>query len=255
MKKQLRIIVFCAVLALLLAALALLAVRARTERAAVLCNGLDVQIIDKYEFVTPEDVKGFIDRKYGTYIGVRLDSLDLDKMERMLEEKIVVLKSEAWVTRDGMLHVSILQRKPVLRFQRGEQGFYMDRSGYVFPLHKSYTADVPVIEGAIPQVESKEGAAWAEGVMQLVEYVQGSKMWKDRISSIGVDKNGDLELRVTDGKERFIIGFPDNLESKFARMGKYYSHILPYITEQKGEGWYKSVNLKYNKQIICRKDI
>ena len=255
MRIQARHIVFFAVLALLLGTLALLAGTARYERSVVLCDGLDIQILDDYEFVTQEDVKGFIDKKYGTYIGVRLDSLDLDRIEKLLEEKGVVLKSEAWVTRDGMLHVSILQRRPVLRFQRGDQGFYMDRTGYVFPLHKSYTADVPVIEGAIPPVETEEGAAWAEGVMKLVEYVQGSKLWKDRIAGIGVNKNGDVELRVNDGKERFIIGYPDNLDSKFARMGKYYTHILPYITEQKGEGWYKSVNLKYNKQIICRKDI
>ena len=251
MRKSLRNIAFCAILAVLLAAFALLVGCARSGRAAVLCNGLDVQIKDKYEFVTPEDVKGFLDKKYGTYIGVRLDSLDLDRMERMLEEKSVVMKSEAWTTPDGMLHVSILQRKPILRFQRGEQGFYMDRSGFVFPLHKGYTADVPVIEGAIPSVESKVWDAWSEGVLQLVEYIQGNRQWKERIAGIGVNQAGDLELRVADGKERFIIGFPDDLESKFARMGKYYSHIQP----AEGRGPYKSVNLKYNKQIICRKDI
>ena len=251
MKIRPRHIVFVSVLTVLLAALALLAGCARGERAGVLCNGLDVQIKDKYEFVTPEDVQGFLDKRYGTYIGVRLDSLDLDGIEKMLEEKGVVLKSEAWTTRDGILHVSILQRKPVLRFQRGSEGFYMDRTGYVFPLHKSYTAEVPVIEGAIPSAESKQWEAWSAGVLQLMEYVQGSKQWKDRIDGISVNRAGDLELRLTDCKERFIIGFPDDLESKFSRMGKYFSHIQP----AEGRGPYKSVNLKYNKQIICRKDI
>ncbi len=251
MRLRIRNIAFCAVLAVLLAAFVLLAGCAMNERAAVLCNGLDVQIKDKYEFVSPEDVKELIDKKYGTYIGVRLDSLDLNRMERILEEKSVVQKSEAWTTPDGMLHVSILQRKPVLRFQRGEQGFYMDRTGFVFPLNNGYTADVPVIEGALPPVDSKSWAAWSEGVLKLVEYVQGSKIWKERIACICVSQSGDLELKVNDGKERFIIGFPDNLDSKFARMGKYYTHIQP----AEGRGPYKSVNLKYNKQIICRKDI
>ncbi len=246
-----RHIVFAAVLAALLAAFALLAAGAHAGRSVVLCNGLDIQIPEEYEFVTPEDVKGFLDKRYGTYIGVRLDSLDLNRMEAMLEEKSVVLKSEAWTTTDGMLHVSILQRRPVLRFQRGEQGFYMDKTGYVFPLHKSYTADVPVIEGAIPAVDSKIWPAWSEGVLQLVGYVQGSKMWRERISGYSVGKDGDVELHVTDGRERFILGFPDDLDSKFARMGKYYTHIL----SAEGRGPYKSVNLKYNKQIICRKDI
>ena len=246
-----RHIAFCSVLALLLAAIGMLGSCARSERSQVLCNALDVQIKDKYEFVTQEDVKGFLDRNYGVYIGVRLDSLDLDRIEKMLEEKKVVLKSEAWTTRDGVLHVSILQRRPVLRFQRGEQGFYIDKDGMVFPLHKSYTADVPVIEGSIPNLSGERGEAWAKGVIALVEFVNGSKQWSSKVSGISVNQAGDLELKINDGKERFILGWPDALESKFSRIGKYYSHILP----AKGEGYYKSVNLKYNKQIICRKDI
>ena len=244
-------IAFCSVLALLLAAFGMLGSCARSERSQVLCNALDVQIKDKYEFVTKEDITGFLDKNYGVYIGVRLDSLDLDRIEKMLEEKKVVLKSEAWTTRDGVLHVSILQRKPVLRFQRGEQGFYIDRDGLVFPLHKSYTADVPVIDGSVPELKGEKGSAWARGVIALVEYIKGSRQWSTQVTGISVNQAGDIELKINDGKERFILGYPDELESKFSRIGKYYSHILP----AKGEGFYKSVNVKYNKQIICRKDI
>lgn len=251
MKTSPRIIAACSAAALLLAGFGLLGSCARSERSRVLCDGLDVQIKDKYEFVTVEDIKGFVDKKYGSYIGVRLDSLDLDRLEKMLEEKGVVLKSEAWTTSDGILHISIRQRQPVLRFQRGNDGFYVDKEGYVFPLHSSYTADVPVIEGSLPALDNESGEAWARGVIRLVNYIQGSRKWKERISGISVNDRGDLELRVSTGKERFILGYPDKLEDKFARMDKYYSHILP----AKGEGWYKSVNLKYNKQIICRKDI
>ncbi|MBQ9462080.1 MAG: cell division protein FtsQ/DivIB [Bacteroidales bacterium] len=251
MKISPRIIVVCSAAALLLAGFGLLGSCARSERRAILCDGLDVQIKDKYEFVTDEDIKGFVDKKYGTYIGVRLDSLDLYRLEKMLEEKGVVLKSEAWTTNDGILHISIQQRQPVLRFQRGDKGFYVDKEGFVFPLHSSYTADVPVIEGTIPSLESESGEAWARGVISLVNYIQGSKKWRERVSGISVNSRGDLELRVNSGKERFILGYPDKLDGKFARMDKYFSHILP----AKGEGYYKSVNLKYNKQIICRKDI
>ena len=244
-------IAFFAILAVVSAGFALLAGAAHIGRSAKLCNGLEVQIREDYEFVTPEDIKGFLDKKYGAYIGVRLDSLDLGRIERMLEEKSVVLNSEAWTTPDGMLHVSVSQRVPVVRFQRGGQGFYMDNTGFVFPLHKSYTAEVPVIEGAIPTIEDGGYEDWTAGLLRLMDYIASSKTWKDRIEKISVGAGGDLELKTVDGKERFIFGFPDAIPEKFGKMGKYYSHILP----AKGEGYYKSVNLKYNKQIICRKDI
>lgn len=250
MKRYVRIIAIWAAVVVLLAGLGFLANRARGGRAKLLCNKVDVQIKDKYEFVTEEDVKGFLDRRYGTCIGVRLDSLDLDRIERMLEEKSVVMKSEAWTTPDGILHVSIVQRAPALRFNRNGKGFYMDRTGFVFPLHKDYTADVPLIEGAIPVIEDGSNPEWAHGIIELMEYIRSSRQWKDRIAGVSVNAAGDIELRVNGGRERFIFGRPDGLESKFERMGKYFSHIRP----SKDEGYYKSVNLKYNKQIICRKD-
>ena len=251
MRLSFRNIVFCTTLALLLAAFGLLGGCARSERSHVLCDGLDVQMKDKLEFVTPEDIKSFMDKNYGVYIGVRLDSLDLARIEQMIEEKGVVKNSEAWTTPDGILHVSIEQREPVLRFQRGEKGFYMDMTGYVFPLHKSYTADVTVIDGAIPYIDYGAEPEWAAGVLQMMSYIKGSKQWKDRVEKISVNNAGDLELRLAGSRERFIIGWPDEIESKFGRINKYFSHIVP----DKGEGYYKSVNLKYNKQIICRKDI
>lgn len=251
MKISLKLIVVCAAVALMLAAFALLVGCGKAGRSKVLCNALDVQIKDAYEFVTPDDIRGFLDRKYGVYIGQRLDSLDLGRMERMLEEKSVVMKSEAWTTRDGVLHISIVQRAPALRFQRGSQGFYIDKTGYVFPLHSSYTADVPLIEGDIPPLEDGQNAEWSKGLLELCSYITSSRQWKERIEKISVGAGGDVELKTIDGKERFIFGFPDDIPAKFAKMGKYYSHIRP----SKDEGYYKSVNLKYNKQIICRKDI
>jgi cell division protein FtsQ len=223
----------------------------RSGDSAKLCEGLDVQFKDPYEFVSEEDIRGFLDRKYGAYVGVRLDSLDLGRIEKMLEEKSVVMNSEAWTTRDGILHISIVQRAPALRFQRGEEGFYIDRTGYVFPLHKSYTAEVPVVEGAIPDLSDGRNAGWAKGVLNLTDYIASSKQWKDKVEKISVGTGGEVELKMKEGKERFIIGYPDRIEAKFGKIGKYYSHILPSLDNVQ----YKSVNLKYNKQIICRKDI
>ena len=52
-----------------------------------------------------------------------------------------------------------------------------------------------------------------------------------------------------DGNERFIFGSPSGVDDKLARMEKYYKYILP----EKGQGYYKTVNVKFDKQIICKK--
>ena len=220
-----------------------------------LCEKLDVQLPGNLEFVSEEDVRGYLDKNYGVYIGRKLDSLELGKIESLLLKKNVVEDAQAWTTRDGVLHVSVTQRPPAIRFARGDEGFYMDREGNVFPLHPNYTADVPVIEGAIPPLENGENAEWGKNVLKLMDYISQSRVWNGRIDHESVNKNGDIELSPVEGKEKFILGEPRDIESKFERMGKYYTHILPSLDSAKREGYYKSVNLKYNKQIICRKDI
>ena len=239
-----------AALLLMLAGFGMLHSCESRQNSRKLCESLDVRIEGDLEFVTEQDVRSYLDRRYGCYIGAPLDSLDLGRIESLLKEKNVVRGCEAWVTRDGILHVSIEQRAPALRFMRGSEGFYIDREGTIIPLHPSYTAPVPVVEGAIPPLEKGQKHEWGEGMLALTDYVAASKTWKDRVEKISVNGSGDVELKLAEGKERFIFGAPDEIAEKFGKMEKYYSHIVP----SKGEGYYKSVNLKYNKQIICRKD-
>lgn len=216
-----------------------------------LCESLDVKVGGKGEFVSEEDIKGLIDKRYGVYIGAPLDSIDLGRIERLVEEQKAVRKCEAWTTRNGILHVSIEQRVPALRFASGDRGFYVDREGVTIPLHPTYTAPVPVIEGTVPDMDDEGSAAWAAAVLEMTDYITSSKLWKDRVEKISVGKDSNLEIRLEGNKERFILGTPDGIRDKFDRISKYFAYIVP----EKGEGYYKSVNLKYNHQIICRKDI
>ena len=122
----------------------------RQEASRIVCGRLEVNFTDSLQFVSEQDVRAYLDNNYGAYIGERLDSVQLARIEDMLESRSAVMRAEAWTTDDGVLHVDITQRAPVLRFQNGDRGFYVDDRGYIFPLHPSYTAPVPVVEGAIP---------------------------------------------------------------------------------------------------------
>jgi hypothetical protein len=65
---------------------------------------------------------------------------------------------------------------------------------------------------------------------------------------IHVDGKRDLVLIPREGDEKFLFGQPEDIEDKFRKMEKYYTHIIP----AKGEGAYKTVDLKYRGQIVCR---
>ena len=79
-------------------------------------------------------------------------------------------------------------------------------------------------------------------------YMENSKVWKDKIVQISVSDGGELTLVPRKGQERFLFGQPDNIDDKFSRMEKYYTHIQP----EKGADRYTSVSVEYDGQIVCR---
>ena len=254
MKKAVLNLLLLAAAAAFVLVLLLLGALQRQNRQMQTCTGLQVEFADDYNFVTEEDVKGYMDSFYGPYVGQRIDSVNLTRIERILDVQSAVLKSEAYMTGDGMLNIRITQRMPVVRFQKGGSGFYVDERGCVFPLQGKFTSLVPVIDGNIPvfyqegykgMLEDGKLAAWMQDVLAMVSFMNGHRMWAEDIAQISVDGNGDLVLVPREGKEKFIFGTPDNYEKKFARIEKYYQYVRP-------QKEYTTVNVKYDGQIICK---
>lgn len=250
---------FSAVVLIAVAAgFALIAQMSARDRAVKTCDGIRVIYADALRFVSEDDVKGCLDQGYGAYIGQRLDSIQLYKVEKLLNSQSAVSDCQAYTTDDGKLNIRLTQREPAVRFQHGDFGFYADSEGYLFPLQENYTSRVPVIDGEIPlqsspgyrgapQTESER--VWLRGVMDLMNYMNGHKLWNDNIVQMHVDESGDLILIPREGWERFIFGSPYDVVKKFARMEKYYKYIRPEYEE----GYYRTVNVKYDKQIVCKK--
>lgn len=229
-----------------------------SDRALKTCDGINLIYADDLRFVSEDDVKGYLDQGYGAYIGQRLDSIKLHKVEKLLNAQSAISKCEAYTTDDGKLNIRLTQREPIVRFQNEDHGFYADANGFIFPLQENYTSLVPVIDGNLP-IHSREGykgapeteeeRTWMAGVVGLLNYMSKNKLWSDNIVQMHVDEKGDLVLIPREGKEQFIFGSPFEAEAKFGRIEKYYRYILPNMEE----GYYKTVNVKFDKQIVCKK--
>ena len=64
-------------------------------REQVKCTGLSVTILDSTvnRFVTRADVEKFLNKEYGNYIGQHIDSIDLCKVEKIIDSRSAVYKS------------------------------------------------------------------------------------------------------------------------------------------------------------------
>lgn len=259
MKAKARYILSAASALLLAVLLGVLLSCSHSERKLLTCNSIEISMVDSLKFVTAKEVRSYLDEKYPGIIGERLDSIRLADIESLLSARSSISGCQAWTDGKGVLHVSVSQRLPAMRFGDAESGFYIDDSGFIFPLHRSYTAPVPYVSGNIPVRVSKgfkgeapreEDRKWLRNMLEYNSFVSKSKEWRNRISSTRIDANGDLVILTSMGPEQIILGKPDNFEEKFGKIGKYYGRIKPQAEKD-----YKSISVKYNNQIVCRKDM
>lgn len=257
MKSIVRFILSGVLLVALLTGSVIVRKNTKEDRSLLTCSEIRVEYADEFRFVSPEDVRKYLDKHYGAYIGQRLDSIRLDRIEAILDAQSAVLKSEAYTTDDKVLHIRLTQREPVIRFQNGVHGYYADENGFIFPLQANYTSHVPIIDGYIPLTVANgyKGAPvsdfekrWMSGVLTMVRTIDKSRVWKENIVQMHVNTAGDIVMVPREGKELFIFGSPFDADSKLKRMGDYYRYIVP----EKGEGYYRTVNVKYDNQIICK---
>ncbi len=260
MKRAVRISLSAAVLAAMALLLAVLSKQSGRARHEITCTGLEVKILDsaRLGFVSEKDVRDILYSEYGVILGKRIDSISLYKIENILDGRSAINKSQAYTTADGILHVSLTQREPIVMLDRNGTSFYADETGFIFPPVEGYQTKVPVIYGAIPleiekgykgQVKTEKERQWLGGIIEMVEYLEKNRNWNSSIKEIKVEENGDLVFYPIKGKEKFILGRPENFENKFRRLEDYYRYIVP----SKEEGYYTIVNVKYDGQIICRR--
>ena len=258
MKKILKYILVTLLAVILAGCLVVSYIAGIRSRKPLICKGIRIEILDSTEngFVSASDVRRFIDRSYGNVIGEPLDSIDLTKIEHIVDSRSAVRKSQAFVTRDSLLNIKVTQRRPVVRFQKKDGGFYADADGYIFPLQNTYASHVQIVDGNIPlaansgykgDIADPEEKEWFRKVMNVINHMEGSKVWKGKIVQISVDGKGELVLIPREGNERFLFGQPNSLEEKFMKMEKYYTTIVP----EKGADRYRTVEVRFEGQIVC----
>lgn len=220
------------------------------------CTGLNVIIADSVanRFVSAKDISSLISREYGKVSGMRLDSIDLTKIESIASVRNAVKTSEAYTTHDGKLNIKITQRRPIVRFQNGSAGFYADEDGFLFPLQKSFSAEVPIVEGALPvrvsdaangRMTDPRQEEWIMQIIGMVKCFNDDRRWKDCITQIHINGHHELEVATRRGEEVFLFGQPTDIPEKMDKMETYFRVILPSRNKPYGK-----VDLRFKGEIL-----
>lgn len=230
----------------------------RENMPSQVCRQVNITLLDSASnrFVSKSEVLEIIDGFSGKSIGQPVEKINTHLIEKLLNQRSAIKKSQVSITRSGNLNIDITQRKPVLRIQTENGGFYVDETQYIFPLVSSFTSYVPIVSGHIPftlnadhrGMALEDDGNWMPKILELGTYLSNDPFWSAQIEQIYVDWKGEIILSPRIGSHSIIFGPPADIQTKFDKLYTFYKHIIP------AEGWdkYSSVDLRYKDQIICK---
>jgi len=168
------------------------------------------------------------------------ETLDLNKVEALLNKHEMIENAEVFLTLDGILKTKISQRRPIGRVL-GNEAYYLDRLGKKMPLSNSYSARVPVLLN----VKEKE----IEEVFPLVEYINKDQFLTEHITSITSMEDGMYQIELRQTEFNLFFGKVERIEDKFNNFKAFYKKAL----KDDLINTYKMVDLQFGNQVVCTK--
>ena len=226
--------------------LAIAGVVYRVGKAPAKYNGIEITINEVADqvFVTEADVRQQLKAAKVNPIGKFIDSVNTLEIAKVLERNKLIQKAHCYHSPDSVLHIDIEQRHPILRVKSVSQGdFYVDKKGEIMPVQNIVPMQIPLATGYI----SKDRASTE--LYELAQFLSGNKFWRNEITQIFVNTNGDIELIPRVGSHTILLGSAEHCEKKLGKVRKFYDKVL----SRKGWNYYKVLNVKFENQVVGEK--
>jgi len=220
---------------------------------------VDVRITDhaKIGFVDNALVENLL-RQAGNYIlGQAVDSVHVQEIEDKVKDNPFVADAEAFVALDGTFHISIQQRKPVLRVI-GENGmsFYVDDNGESMPVSNIHVAKVIPCTG-VKNIDpkfyvAKESIVGNEDIFSAYKValkIKEDDFFSKQFVQMEMDKDHELVLIPRVGNHEIIFGSATDIDLKLKKLNAFYEKGIG----QSNWNIYKTVDLSFEGQVVCKK--
>ena len=242
--------------AVCLSGLVLLMSFIETQKTSTICKDVKVIIPGNQNFIERAEVDAILRINGGSLRGREIKNINIQNLEADLKANPFIEFAKVYADMDGVIHVQIRQREPLLRvFNMQNQDFYIDYNGYKIPTSDNFTADVLAANGYIPENFSGNvdtlKSKLVKDLFLTARYIAADTLWSNQISQLYVNQLNEIEMVPRVGNQKIILGDADSLETKFRNLYFFYKKAMPKV------GWetYKTINIKYANQIVCERNI
>lgn len=225
-----------------------------------------VTILDsaQLQIVTPRLVGQWIADAGLIPLNISAREIPVGKIEQLLRRQEFVRSADLYVDMQGVTHITISQRRPLLRLRTIGYDCYLSADGRVLPLQPHLAMRLPVVTGDwMPPFEhgftgpldleaknSPESAIFLDKLINFVEFIRRDDFWSSFIEQIELtDGRPEPRIRIIPRTDNHLValGTLDDYPDKLEKLLAFYRGALDY------EGWstYRMIDLSYKDQIVC----
>ncbi|TBX69569.1 cell division protein FtsQ [Flavobacterium silvisoli] len=197
---------------------------------------------EKNLFLKPETVNKLLIEKNRDLKTIHKVDLDLNKLEKSINQQKLIEKADVFVSVDGVLKAVVEQKTPLGRVFNETGSFYIDNEGNSMPLSDNYTARVPLISGEISVVKK-------EKLSEVLRMIAEDDFLKKNIIGVQILPNGSLIMANRNYDFQIDFGRTINIDRKFKNYKAFFQKAVSDSTLNK----YRKINLKFTKQVVCIK--
>jgi cell division protein FtsQ len=226
------------------------------------CGGIVIEISDSsdYHFVTKRQILNLAYGNSSRIAGKPVKEVSISAIENRINGLRELKKAEVYISIDGIIHVFLEQRTPVMRVMPGDGGdFFVDEDGVVVKRRNLYNPRLHIVEGnvnissamlnGVSILDTSIKHSILKDIYPLVNYINDDNFWSAQIDQIYVDGNDEIDLIPRTGNQVIHLGSTENYEGKLRNLETFYDKVLPVV------GWdkYSIINLEFKDQIVCKR--
>ena len=251
-KKIFTVVVLCLCLALGIFGI----VSATLNQGSKRCKAVMIHIKNNSSqvLVSNQDVKRWA-TNYGNepLEGKVIRNIDLKKIEKNVVNSGYMKSCEAYFDIKGNINIDTEAYQPIARILLPGMANdrLMDKSGVVFPMSARFSPTLLLIGGEYFKDPKNRKKARNADLVEFLTFIEKDKFWQAQITQISIDNNKEIIMYPHLGEQLVEFGKPVKIAGKFNKLLSFYKSILPMSQWSS----FKTVSLKYESQIVCKKNI
>lgn len=210
-------------------------------------------------FVEKDSVLAYAEAVCNTKQHANIGSVDLIRIQKVLADNPWVEHASAFIGLDDTLVIRAKEFEPVLRvYNQEHRSVYVTADGVIVPSSPNYTPHLLIASGdftfPIPRQRgyATDSVYANTGIMESVTIAKAiltDPFLTDNIGQIYKNQRHEFELAVNNVTARVLLGDTTAVNNKLERL----KIMLERFGGSEEMEPYKTIDLKYNKQIVCTK--